>query len=203
MKTPLLAAAIVLLSSLQAFGQTCGCDSHPVMASPIATCGCNHCCNRCERPLLELVEGIGFTLKTTACTIKNGVNRLFHPITYCGCPSCAAKAAPSCGCGAPTVGAYETMEPGVEYIESTPSQSVPSHPQVPSIPGPPTTPMTPEATEPSKLQTTPRKWEPVGSRPSPKTQMTRSTRSVLSTPGRPTPSTTRPVTYYAPQRTSR
>ncbi|PQO37929.1 hypothetical protein [Blastopirellula marina] len=201
MKTPLLAAALVLVSSIQAFGQTCGCDSQPVMASPVASCGCNQCCNRCERPLLELVEGIGFTLKNTACTLKNGVNRLFHPITYCGCSTCATKAAPSCGCGVGShpISTYEMMDPGVEYIESTPSRPVPSHPQVPSIPGPPTTPTTPEATEPSKLQTTPRKWEPVGSRPSAKTQVTRSTRSVLSSPGRPTPATTRPVTYYAPQ----
>ncbi|PQO30307.1 hypothetical protein DTL21_23390 [Bremerella cremea] len=202
MKTPLLAAALVLLSSIQAFGQTCGCDSHPVMASPIASCGCNQCCNRCERPLLELVEGIGFTLKTTACTIKSGVHRLFHPITYCGCNSCA-KATPSCGCGdsVHSVGSYEMMEPGMEYIESTPVESAPSHPKVPSIPGPPTTPSaTPQATEPSKLQTTPHKWEPVGSRPGQRPQVTRSTRSVLSAPGRANSSTTRPVTYYAPQK---
>lgn len=198
MKTPLLAAAIVLVSSLQAFGQSCGCDSHPVMTAPAASYGCNECCHRCERPLLELAQGIGFTLKNTACTIKNGVSRLFHPITYYGCNSCSTHAAPSCGCGTTShsIGSYEMMEPGVEYIESTPSQSVPSHPQVPTIPGPPTTPTSPKATEPSKLQT-PRKWEPVGSRPSTKTQVTRSGHSVL----RPTPpSTTRPVTYYAPSK---
>ena len=209
MKMPLLAAAIVLISSVQAFGQSCGCGSHhPVMAQPVASCGCDSCCNRCERPLLELVEGIGFTLKTTACKIKSGVHRLFHPITFHGCNSCSHVAKPSCGCGSEvhSMGSYEMVEPGMQYIEPTPS-----HPQVPSIPGPPATkepsaappkptaPTTPDATEPSKLNT-PRMWEPVGTRPTKGTQVTRSTRNAPTPATRPQSSTTRAATYYAPSR---
>ncbi|MFA8018929.1 hypothetical protein [Bremerella cremea] len=186
MKTQLLAAAVVLVTSVQAFGQSCGCDSHHVVARPVASCGCDRCCTPCHRPLLELVEGIGCTLHSTASTLKNGVHRLFHPITFNGCG--CYKPAPSCGCD--TCGSdthwesHEMMSsPKMEYIE-------PSHPSVPSIPGPPTTP----STEPSHFET-PGKWQPVG------TQAKRSSAHVSHYTKRVTPaSTARPATYYAPTR---
>ncbi len=181
MKTQLLAVAVVLATSVHAFGQNCGCESTHVVAHPVASCGCDRCCTPCFNPIGELVHGVGFTLKTTACAVKRGVNSLFCPIRFNGC---GCDTTPSCGCD--TCGSnwdsYPSHQPGFEYIEE-------GHPSVPTIPGPP---MTPEATP---IQGS-GKWQPVG------TQAKRTSASVTHYSKRVAPkSATRPATYYAPART--
>ncbi|MBA2113983.1 hypothetical protein [Bremerella alba] len=186
MKTQLLAAAVVLATSIQAYGQSCGCESNHVATRSVASCGCDRCCTPCFNPLGELVEGVGFTLKTGACAVKRGVHSLFHPIRFNGC---GCDTTPSCGssCGCDTCGSgsnwdgYHSHQPGVEYIEQ-------GHPSVPTIPGPPMTP----TSEPT-LMREPGKWQPVG------TQAKRSSNQVSHYSKRVAAKpTTRSATYYAP-----
>lgn len=187
MKTHLLAAALVLLFSVQAFGQDCGCANTHMVVQPKPTCGCNHCCQRCHRPLLELVEGIGCTIHSTACTLKTGVQRLFSPITFKG--GCGCHQAVSCGCdtcgGSTNWESYEMSSPQMEIIEQ------PSRPAVPSIPGPPAK----ATSEPAEFQA-PSKWQPVGN------QAHRPTTPSISQYMKrvPAKSSTRAATYYAPVR---
>ena len=191
MKTHLLAAAIVLLSGVQAFGQNCGCgcsNTHMVV-QPTSSCGCNHCCQRCHRPLLELVEGIGCTLHSTAATVKHGVQRLFSPITFnggCGCHKTVSCGCDTCGGGEPAWDTYEMSSPEMEIIEQPATR-----PAVPTMPGPPQK----ATSEPAEFQT-PAKWQPVGN------QAQRPTTPSISQYMKrvPASSSTHAATYYAPVR---
>ncbi len=180
MKTQLLAAAVVLATSIQAYGQNCGCESNHVVTHSVASCGCNECCTPCFNPLGELVQGVGFTLKHGACAVKRSVHSLFHPIRFNGC---GCDTTPSCGCD--TCGSnwdsYHPHHGEIEYIE----HGVPS---VPTIPGPPSTP----TSEITPMQE-PGKWKPVG------TQARRSSAQVSHYSKRVAAKpTSRAATYYAP-----
>lgn len=190
MKMQLLTACfVVLATSTQAFGQSCACDATPIAhhTHHVHHGDCHHCCDSCHNPLAELVEGIGFTLRNGACRIRNGVHRLFHPITFRGC-GCHPQ--PSCGCGTTAVETYHHMPHEMEIIEQPRSQA-------PSVPGPPPVP-TPsdadaESTEPARFQV-PGKWQPSGS------QGVRSGKPSLYYSRKAGTPSASPVTYYAPSR---
>lgn len=184
MKTQLLAVAVVLVTSIQAYGQSCGCESNHVVTHSAASCGCNQCCTPCFNPLGELVEGVGFTLKTTACAVKRGVHSLFHPIRFNGC-GCGCDTTPSCGCDSCGSGAnwesYQGHQHHMEYIEQGPTAA-------PTIPGPPAVP----SAEPTTIRE-PGKWQPVGNQARRSSaQVSHYSKRVAAKP------TTRPATYYAP-----
>lgn len=195
MKIQLLAAAmIVLASGAQAFGQSCGCEATPIVSHHAHHGGCHHCCDPCHRPLLELVEGIGFTLKKGACHLRNGVHRLFHPITFhgCGCDhGCGCVVEPACGCGAPIGNTYEFMPHEEQIIEKhSAPHSIPAPPRVPSEATPTSVPT---SSEPDRFQA-PGKWQPTNTQG-------RGSKAAAYTSRSTGTSTARAATYYAPSRT--
>ncbi|MGY8769114.1 MAG: hypothetical protein ACKVH8_11910 [Pirellulales bacterium] len=139
-------ATMIYTTSLEA--ADCGCSS----CQQVQTCDCQSQCNSCCSPVLDFLTGVKYNIGVGFCNVREGVKRVFNPITFNGNCGCTARVS-DCGCNT-SFAPNQYGSPLIQIIDS-PIQTQDTF--IPNPPVPPTDESNIIIPEPARFK--PGQWE--------------------------------------------